>query len=370
MSLRLGRRGFLSAPLAAVQPAREPPRIQAAGDGVILSTAEYAELLASLARRGEAEPDNYSLGGVVEQLEQRVAALLGKETAVWLPTGTLANHLAVRMLARGRPRVLVQATSHLYNDCGDCAQSLSNLHLVPLAPGRATFTAAEAVSAAGEAMSGRVAAPVGAIQIESPVRRRNGERFDFAEMTEVSRWARANAIGLHLDGARIFLESAYSGKPLKEYAALFDTVYVSMYKYFNAASGAVLAGPKALLDGLFHARRMFGGGLHESWPFAAVALHYLKGFEARFAQAVKTSEAVIAALAGTAHFEVERVPNGTNIFYLRPLSVNAPVYQQRLAQAGITTLAEGARLRVQVNETWNRAAADEIASRFVNALAY
>ena len=88
--------------------------------------------------------------------------------------------------------------------------------------------------------------------------------------------------GLHLDGARLFLESAYAARPVKEYAALFDTVYISMYKYFNAASGALLAGPKTLLAGLYHTRRMFGGGLHEVWPFAAVALHYLDGFEARF----------------------------------------------------------------------------------------
>ena len=59
------------------------------------------------------------------------------------------------------------------------------------------------------------------------------------------------------------LESAYAARPVKEYAALFDTVYISMYKYFNAASGAVLAGPKAQLAGLYHTRRMFGGGLHQ-----------------------------------------------------------------------------------------------------------
>ena len=69
-----------------------------------------------------------------------MAALLGKEAAVWLPTGTLANHLAVRLLAGNRRRVLVQSESHLFNDCGDCAQTLSGLHLVPLASGRATFT--------------------------------------------------------------------------------------------------------------------------------------------------------------------------------------------------------------------------------------
>src|SRR5438067_13625589 len=89
--------------------------------------------------------------------------------------------------------------------------------------------------------------------------------------------------------SRLYIASAYSGVPVREYAALFDTVYVSMYKYFNAASGAILAGPKALLANLFHARRMFGGGLHRSWPFAAVALHYFEGFDARYGRAVAAS---------------------------------------------------------------------------------
>src|SRR5215471_10591890 len=101
-------------------------------------------------------------------------------------------------------------------------------------------------------------------------------------MEKIVAWARAHHVGLHLDGARIFLESAYTGRPVKEYAALFDTVYVSMYKYFNAAAGAILAGPKALLADLYHTRRMFGGGLPHVWPYTAVALHYVDGFEQRF----------------------------------------------------------------------------------------
>jgi threonine aldolase len=156
---------------------------------------------------------------------------------------------------------------------------------------------------------------------------------------------------------------------VREYAALFDTVYISMYKYFNAASGAMLAGPKKLLAGLYHTRRMFGGGLHEVWPFAAVALHYLNGFEARFRAAVESSERVIATLQTDSNFGVERIANGTNIFRLRVFGVNAPVYQNRLFGAGISTSNPvGDWFNIQVNETWTRAAAWEIAGRFRSAL--
>jgi threonine aldolase len=366
------RRSFLAASLGSFQLAAAAPddHVFAYGDGIPHSPEEYARLLASLTANGRVAADDYSRGGIVETLEARVASLLGKEAAVWLPTGTLANHLAVRMLAGGKRRVLVQAESHLQNDCGDCAETLSGLHLIGLAPGKATFTMDDAERAANDAMLGRVATPVGALQIESPVRRQQGERFDFQEMRKISSWARQRNVGLHLDGARLFLDSVYSKRPVKDYCALFDTVYVSMYKYFNAASGAVLAGPNSLLKDLYQTRRMFGGGLAQVWPFAAVALHFIEGFEQRFRNAADTAEQVISLLKGEGHFTFERVPNGTNIFRMHVSDVNAPVYQGRLEDAGISAHIPvgGDWFTLQVNETWARVPASEIARRFHKAL--
>src|SRR5262249_12938612 len=166
-----------------------------------------------------------------------------------------------------------------------------------------------------------------------------------------------------------FIESVYASRPVTEYAALFDTVYISMYKYFNAASGAILAGPKELLAGLYHTRRMFGGGLAQVWPFAAVALHYLDGFEQRFRTAMDTAEKVIATLRTDTNFELARIPNGTNVFRLRVSGVNAPVYLGRLESAGIGARPPtGDWLTLQVNETWAPVSAPEIAARFRKAL--
>ncbi len=361
------RRTFLSAPVfAAAAPvafaATDIANVQANGDGIHHTPAEYAALLQQLS--ATIEPDSYSLGGVVSKLEQSVAADLGKETAVWLSTGTLANHLAVRVLAGEKRRVLVQQECHLFNDCGDCCQTLSGLHLVPLAPGKATFTVADLQGETDRGASGRVAVPIGAIQIETPVRRMSGEVFDFAEMKRVCQWARDRKISLHLDGARLYLASAYSGVPVREYAALFDTVYISMYKYFNAASGAVLAGPKSLLENLFQPRRMFGNGLAQVWPFAAVALHFFERFPERYARAVATSEKVISALQSDSRFEVTRVPNGTNIFFLRVKRGDAQAFQQRARAAGLILSApRNDRFTVQVNETWASVTPQEILGR-------
>src|SRR6202023_2426976 len=128
-------------------------------DGLALSPAEYARLLVRLAEERGIAPDEFSREGAVAQLEERMAALLGKEMALFLPSGTLANHLALRVLAQRGRRVLVQRESHIYNDSGDCAQELSGLTLIPLAPDRATFDLAEAAAEVERAEEGRVATP-------------------------------------------------------------------------------------------------------------------------------------------------------------------------------------------------------------------
>ena len=358
---------------ARVAPATAEPassRVRMTGDGLDLTAGDQARLLTRLADEGRIDRDSYSNGGTVHQLEEQVAALLGKERAVFMPTGTLANHLAVRALAGGTGRAIVQAESHLFNDSGDCVQTLSAITLMPLAPGKATFTLDEVQQIIGRTASGRVARPVSVISIETPVRRRFGETFEDAEMDRVTAFARREGIGLHLDGARLFLQSAYSGTAVAEYARPFDTVYVSLYKYFNAVSGAILAGPRALLDDMYHTRRMFGAGLPGAWPFAAVALHYLPGFVDRFRDAVAVSESFIEQLTQHEAFTVERIQRGTNLFRLEVAAPSLAAFRARLRDDGVDLggVSGDGRFLVGVNETWNRVAADALVDRFVAAL--
>ncbi|MDP2791934.1 MAG: beta-eliminating lyase-related protein, partial [Rectinemataceae bacterium] len=288
------------------------------------SSSEIAQaLVAATSKRGIRE-DSYSIGGEVGVFESEMARVLGKERAVFMPTGTLANHLAIRTLvARGERlgkrmanRVIVQERSHIYQDVGDALTTLSGLNLIPLGHHRAQYTLEEAKAALADSGQTRVRTGIGAISIESPVRRCHGEVFDFGEMERLTSWAKNNGIGTHLDGARLFIASHYTGISVRKYAALFDTVYVSLYKYFGSPSGAVLAGPAELLDDIYHERRMFGGGLNQSWIFAALALDALPRFDEEFAEAAGISEALIDSLAKSGVFAVARIPNGSNIFAL------------------------------------------------------
>jgi threonine aldolase len=355
------------AALPQAPPAAAGQRVFLTGDGANLSTTEYSSLLAALTV-SDTKADAYLQGGAVEELESRFAKLLGKERALFLPTGTLANHLAVRLLAGERRHVLVQEESHLYRDEGDCAQALSGLNLVPLATGKATIKAAEIVEAIDRAGSPPYPVPVGAISIESPVRRTLGQVFDFEEMKKISALAREKKIGSHLDGARMYLASAYTGIAPATYSALFDTVYVSLYKYFNAPFGAVLAGPAPLIDAATILRHQFGGAVLHAWQSAAVALHYLDGFEERYQRAVRRGEELLGRLEQRM-IRVHRIEAGTNIFQLEFPSTPDAAFQKRLADRGIMIGRPPAQgpLIIQVNETILRRSAADIAEELVKA---
>ena len=190
----------------------EPERVvHTAGDGTAVSPREYATLLNRLCQGKDVEADNYLLGGEVDAFEQHWARLLGKETAVFMPSGTLANQLALRALAGSKRRVIVPEMSHIYNDTGDACQTLSGQTLMPLAPGRATFTQADVEAVLTRTAGGRVATDVGAIVIESPIRRLSGQMFDWEEAKRISAFARDKGIGMHLDGARLFIASVPRG---------------------------------------------------------------------------------------------------------------------------------------------------------------
>lgn len=299
------------------------------GDGEPKTPSMMLQRLAAFDQEFALESDSYSLGGNVEQLEKKCAEMLGKEAAVFMPTGTLANHLAIRKLCGVKPRAIVQEQSHLYNDSGDCVTRLSNINLIPQAKESPYFTLEALKTAVEQSETGRVINPVGAVMIESPVRRQTGKIMPFEEMKAVTDYCRDKGIGSHLDGARLYMMSGATGISPADYAALFDTVYVSLYKYFGAPFGAILAGTAKFTDGLYHERRMFGGGLASANFAAALALRGIDGFEARFNRAMAHATALFDKINALEGINVEPFKHGSNIF---PLKLGSDIDSQRFVK--------------------------------------
>ncbi len=340
-------------------------------DGLDLTPKEYSTLLDEIVVREGIKSDSYSRFGIVEKLEKRMAEILGKESAVFMPTGTLANHIAVRELSGKNDRVIVQAESHLYNDSGDCAQKLSGLNLIPIARNKATFTLDDVKNVVEQTENGRVKTGVGVISIESPVRRKDNEMFDFEMMKTIASYAKEKGIKMHLDGARMFNACVHSGKSPSDFASMFDTVYVSLYKDFNAASGAVLAGPKEFTKNLFHVRRMFGGGMPQVWPFAAVANHYLDSFSDDYSQSVKQAEQLFGLLEKNSTFKIERIPNGTNVFKLYTDIPDREKFRDNLKKRDILIPAPDKSFngfKMKINATLLRSTPEKTAKAFEEAV--
>lgn len=338
-------------------------------DGLLLSPKEYASLLLKMADEGKIKPDYYSNGGVVEEMESVFARLLGKESAVFMPTGTLANHIAVRHLANSNRRVIVQEQSHLYNDTGDCSQTLSNLNLIPIGVNLVEFSLEEVESIVKKTQSGRVETKVGVISIESPVRRQKDQMFAFENVKKIADYAKSKDIKMHLDGARLFVQPVHNQVSVKEYSAHFDSVYTSLWKCFNAASGAVLAGSKSFTANLFHERRMFGGGLPTAWAFAAVALHFANTFAEDYKKAWTNAETLWGLLQKNERFQIIKFEQGSHIIQLKLQQANSVRFKDALFQKGIELPSPIANVfLLKINPSLNRISPQYAAQLFVEAL--
>lgn len=346
--------------------------VSLADDGYLPPPAEMAQKLAKLTADRETKPDNYGNGGAVSELEADAARLLGKERAVMFPTGTLANLIAMRLLAgSGGGRVIVHAKSHLYNDSGENLSQLGGLTMVPLGGPGAGFAATSVSAEIARAADARVATKISCIAIESPNRRLYGQRFPATEIAEISAIAKGCGIPLALDGARMLIECAYSGRTPAEMAAPFEIVYLSLYKYLGAPFGCVLAGPAAQLDGLFHDRRRFGGSLYQMWPAAVLARDALAGFAERWAATIPAAETVLGEIARNAALSVERIPGGTNVALigLRSAAIDGPAMKAAGIARGIKLPDPDAnRVPVKINETWMNLDPKDLACRVSESL--
>ncbi len=369
----VNRRNFLKASGIAVLPALLPvtpviaaetfadrsptdePVIKFYFDGEEYTPGMYINALQKINNSGAIKADSYGSGGVVEALEKKFEEITGKEKAIYMPTGTLANQLAIAVLSGENTKVYVQDTSHVYRDEADAAQSVFEKRLMPLAKGETYFTAAQLKEAIDSLRSQEVfPSGIGAVSIENPVRRTQGRMVPLEEIKKISEYCRSNNIKLHLDGARIHMASAWGGVSIKEYASYFDTVYISLYKYLGAAGGAVLSGDKTVIAKMPHLIKIHGGTQFNFWPNAAMAMSKLDGIEAILKAARQRSAEIFAALNQLTGVKVTALDGGTNIYEMElGNEINGKNMQEKLNKdfnIRIPGLREN-KTRLTVNET-------------------
>ena len=259
----------------------------------------------------EAEVGDDVLDGdpTVRRLEARVAELLGKESALFFPSGTMANQTGVWLLSRPGTEILLDAGAHIVHYEVAGAAALAGVQLRPVA-GRGAVFDAEALRAAIRPRSPHVP-PASLVCLENTHNGAGGKITPLAEMRAMREVARENGLPVHLDGARLWNASAASGASLAELGSCADTVMVSFSKGLGAPVGAALAGPRDLIAEGWTVRKRFGGGMRQSGILGAAALHGLDVHLPRLAEDHARAALFAQEVEGAGGARV--VPPDTNI---------------------------------------------------------
>lgn len=286
-------------------------------DGLALTPREYLEKLNQIDKKKPIASDFYGNGGTTKLIEDEFAKITGKEKAIYLPTGTMANQLAIKLLNGNKTKVIVPENSHVFRDEADAAQSVHGKRLIPVGKGKPYFDLDDLKNAIDYTNNNEVfKSGLGTIVIENPIRRADGTVIPIERIKEISNYCKENNYRMHLDGARIHLASSFNNISLSEYASYFDTVYISLYKYLNAAGGAILCGDAKLIDQVSHQIKILGGTVFQSWNNTSVALHYLNGINERWNKVIEKSKTIISELNKIHGVSISSLKNGTNIYHL------------------------------------------------------
>jgi threonine aldolase len=266
-----------------------------------------ADLLATIP--ADTAVDRYGAGGVVAELEDEVAALLGKPAAVYLPSGTMAQQAALRVHAGRtlRRTVVAHPECHLFRHEGGALERLHGLVPRP-AGGRDRLLLRADLDA--------VAEPPVTLVVELPQRDLGGQLPPWDDVVEQVAWVHDRHAVAHLDGARLWEASAGYDLPPADLAAPFDTVYVSFYKGLGALAGCCLAGPADVVAEVREWRGRMGGTLYGLWPGAASALTCLRRRLPRMADYLQRACEVADALRDLPGVRVVPDPPQTPMLHL------------------------------------------------------
>ncbi|HZU69750.1 MAG TPA: beta-eliminating lyase-related protein [Ktedonobacteraceae bacterium] len=255
------------------------------------------------------EVDRYGQGEIINRFEAEVAALLGKEAAVFMPSGTMCQQIALRIWCerRGTSTVVFHPTSHLEIHEQKAYERLHGLHAI-LAGSPDRLLTLKDLSA--------IAEPVGALLLELPQREIGGQLPTWEELNEVIDWALQRHIPTHLDGARLWETQPFYRREYAEIAGLFDTVYVSFYKILGGIAGSMLAGPADVIAEARVWQRRHGGNLIHLYPYVLSAQKGLREKLGRMEVYCAKAKEIAALLAGFPQIEIVPNPPHTNMMHV------------------------------------------------------
>lgn len=291
----------------------------------------------------EVGDDQYGEDKTTDRLQARCAQLLGKEAALWLPSGTMANQVALRVMARPGDEVICSRESHAaWHEAGGAA---ANAGVQMTEVGRGGVFTAEEMLQAVKPRGLPVFPSTTVVQVENTHNRAGGVVVPQAEVERICEVAHAHGLGCFLDGARIWNASIASGLTEAELAAPFDLVAVAFSKGLGAPGGSLLAGSRDLIVSAQRHRRILGGAMRQTGHYAAAALHGIDHHRERLAEDHANARTLAEALAPHPSLSLDLATVQTNIvvFHLSAPAPDAATFVAKARERGVLVNAFGPR---------------------------
>lgn len=288
------------------------------------------------------------------RLEERVAALLGKEDALFFPSGVMANQAAVWVHAPRATEVLADVDAHIVHSEIAGVAALSGAQVLAVAP-TGLVMSADDLRRSFRARSRYYPAP-SLVCVENTHNGAGGKLTDLVEMQAIRDVATEHGVPVHLDGARLWNASVATGRSLADLAAPADTVMVAFSKGLGAPVGAALAGTRSAMERAWTARKLFGGAMRQSGILAAAALYGIEHHLARLADDHANARLMASMLDGIDGAGI--VPPDTNILMI-DLTSGTPASEvvERAARDGVL-VAEWSPTRIRLVTHLDVTAAD------------
>ena len=275
----------------------------------------------------------------VNRLVEMVCDLLGKEDAIYLPSGTMCNQIAVRVNCQPGDEIIMDRTGHTRHFETGGPAALSGATIYPLNGQRGIFTA-EQVQAAIRP-PGHHFPRSRVLLVEQTSNMGGGTVWPLQAIREVCAAAGEHGLACHMDGARLLNAVVATGIPAREYAAPFDSVWIDFSKGLGAPVGAALAGSRAFIGEAWRWKHQFGGAMRQAGIIAAGALHALRHHIPRLAEDHANAQLLAQGLAEIDGIHVE--PAETNMVYfdVAALGLTAERFDQLLIERGVRVSADG-----------------------------
>jgi len=277
-------------------------------------------------------------------LEARAAELLGKEAALFVSSGTMANQIALLVHCRPGDEVIVGRGAHVRLYESGAGAAWAGVQFAEIGAADGTFDASELEAAILPA--DRNLPRTRLVALENTHNRGGGRIWPREPMAAVVDRARARGLALHLDGARIWNAAVASGISERELAAPFDTVSACFSKGLGAPVGSVIAGAREAIDRALRLRKMLGGGMRQVGVLCAAALHALEHHRARLAEDHDNARRLAHGLTAIDGVRADPARVETNIVMFEVQPISAAELSRRLAERGVRVAAiEPQRLR-------------------------